>query len=184
MANLPILRTHCDVEYYTPGDSIRIMPINCAKSDSETWPWKYLFVKTLGTDPAITTDGFERAPASFTVEGETFQGSSSSGQVVLRGVFAYIATDPINVSIECELNMEGSQSVWNPNYYIEALLEEPSGDTVQTFFSVQADYKSETVTLPATVCPKILWIQARVQPSGGPLVDIPSCSGSITVSLF
>lgn len=182
MANLPILRTHCDVEYTTPAGTPRTLPINCAKSDSATWPWKYLFVKTLGTASPSTTDGIERAPASFTVEGETFEGSSSSGQVVLRGVFAYIATDPINVSITCELNMDGSQSIWNPNYESEALLDLPNGDTVQSFFKVNADYTSQTVTLPATVCPKILWVIAKVQPAGGLLAEIPACSGSITVT--
>ena len=179
----PILRSKCSVEYTTPAETSRTLPINCAKSDTEKWPWKYLFVKTLGTESPNTTDGIERANASFTIEGETTAGSSSSGQVVLRGVFAYIATDQINASIVCELDMEGGESVWSPNYEIEALLELPSGETVTTFFKVNEKYNSQTVTLPATVCPKILWVIAKVQPSGGDISEIPACSGSITVSL-
>jgi hypothetical protein len=63
-------------------------------------------------------------------------------------------------------------------------LELPSGETVTTFFKVNDTYNSQTVTLPATVCPKILWVIAKVQPSGGDISEIPACSGSITVSLL
>ena len=120
MANLPILRTDCDVEYTTPSGSKLNLSVNCAKSDSDTWPWKYFWTKTIGTEQPKLSNGTSRSSASMSVDG-----ASDTGQVVLRAIFAYIATNPLSATIKSNVNMQESQSStskFTPNYKLIARL--------------------------------------------------------------
>jgi hypothetical protein len=182
MPNPPILRTHCSVAYSTPaGGSTLNLGINCAAASSGTWPWKYFWTKTIGSGNTrpVTTNATQEAGGSFNIDGD-----SDEGQVVLRGIFAYIATDPLSATIKCTAKMIVTQSTPptnTANYALIARLYEPNGSLISSFFDENAQTKETTVTLPATVCPKVLWVGALVQPRG-PL-PFPSCQASISVSV-
>lgn len=162
----PILRTKCNVAYTTPSGSTLSLPVNCAVSDSDGWPWKYFWTKTLGTGSPQLSNGFSRG-LPFIVEG-----NHESGQTVIRAIFAYIATDPISVTISAlasgGYNFEDNQS----NFQVTARLYTPAGGIVTTYFNEGSEQEtgytdaSATIDLPATVCPKIIWIGASVQPTG------------------
>jgi hypothetical protein len=179
MSNLPILRTKCSVDYTTPSNTTLNLPINCAASDSNDWPWNYFWTKTIGTATPILSNGTSRASGSFQVDGK-----SVKEQVVIRGIFAYIATDPLSATISCNALMqkrEDDPPELDPKYTLKAVLYEPNGSPLSTFFDVTTSNASATVTLPATVCPKILWVGAAVQPIGAD--SLPPCSAKIIVSV-
>jgi hypothetical protein len=181
MPNPPILRTNCSVDYTTPSGTTLKLGINCAAASSDTWPWKYFWTKTIGSGNTTpkTTSATQEAGGSFNVEGD-----SDEGQVVLRGIFAYIATDPLSATITCNAKMIQSGSTTNPNtatYKLIARLYEPNGSQVTSFFDVSEKTKTQTVTLPATVCPKVLWVGAAVQPAGK--LPYPTCEANISVTV-
>jgi hypothetical protein len=180
MANLPILRTECDVEYKTPAGNTLNLSVNCAKSDSNTWPWKYFWTKTIGTEEPQLSNGTSRSAASISQEED-----SSGGQVVMRTIFAYIATHPLSATINCSAKMQqtqGSTSVFSPNYRLIAKLYELNGSEAESYIDAREENKEATVTLPATVCPKVLWVGVAVQPSGA-APPLPSCSAKIFVTV-
>jgi hypothetical protein len=173
MASIPILRTECDASYITPSGSSLLLPVNCAKSDSDIWQWKYFWTKTIGTAAPKTTNGRERSPAaSFDVEGE-----SDVGQTVVRGIFAYIATDPISVNFQLSAyskfaDEQEPTETSKDNVRIIAKLYDINGATIATYLDLtiqNSDPDAEYVgsaELPATVCPKVLWLGAAIQPTG------------------
>ena len=177
MGNLPILRTDCDIEYTTPTGGKLNLPVNCAKSDSDTWPWKYFWTKTIGTEQPQVSNGFIRSSASIDESGE-----SSTGQVVMRTIFSYIATHPLPATIYCSANMSGSPSGFSPNYRLIAKLYKPDGSEVESYFDIAEGTKQVSVTLPATVCPKILWVGVAVQPFGA-APPLPPCTANISVTV-
>ncbi len=75
----------------------------------------------------------------------------------------------------------GDPPTLDPKYTLKAVLYEPSGAPVSTFFDVTDSNKSVSVSLPATVCPKILWVGAAVQPIGAD--SLPPCEAKINVSI-
>jgi hypothetical protein len=165
----PIVRK-CSVDFTTPAGGINKLPINCAVDDSEKWPWKYFYAKTLGTriddQYPVSENGLLRgAGASFTVDGY-----DSKGQTVLRGFFAYVATNDITVSVTLRVNADGGDPGPNASENIKLIgrLYNPSGnDVVQEYFNeTYANEVNESIILPATVCPKILWLGAAIQPAG------------------
>lgn len=171
MATLGVMRTKCSVDWNTPVGSARSEWVNCAKNNATEWPWKYTWIKTLGTYspvPPVTTSGQSTVAASFTVDG-----SCPQGQTVLRGIFAYIAKNAFSATVNLSAN---TTSAWNPtttypnlrkNITLQAILYNSSSQIVTTFFSeTTATSKSATISLPATTCPYILWLFAAVQPSG------------------
>jgi hypothetical protein len=162
------------------------LDVNCADYDGDEWPWYFFSTETTGSgkdlngDPVIpvTVGGYSRMdPAT---ESATQTAYSGLGQAVVRVIFAYIATDPISATIECSADTADTDII-DPNYRMIARLYEPNGALVEEFFDVNYSEESQTVTLPATVCPKILWVGAAAQPTG---VEIhPPAEALIIVTL-
>lgn len=182
---MAILRTECAVEYTTPAGTTRILPINCANSNADRWPWEYLAITTLDTQTPTrspqTTSEFRRSPAAALVKGQ-----SIAGQVVVRLAFAYVATSPIYAFMGGYLKMDagGSAADWRPNYNIDAGLYRPNGDKVKSLMlEPNKTQHFTTVTLPATDCPLVVFALASVQPFNGPLSELPVCEGTISASL-
>jgi hypothetical protein len=183
---MSILRTKCDFDWTTPFGSVRTLPINCAKSNYETWPWKYWWTKTVeSSPPIISTSELLDANASFYEEGQ-----SVSGQVVLRCFFAYIATNTmqtsvtLNVSAEPPWDEDGGSYSLRENRSLTAKLYNASTGLVESYIDTDARNAEQTITLPATTCPKVLWLNASIQPTGIPPWQsyLPPCYAKITMS--
>jgi len=163
-----ILRSLKTVSYTPPAGGNLDLFVNCAITDDESWHWKYFWTQTVGTGTPVTTNGFERSESAYV----TRDASASAGQTVLRAIYAYVATKSINLNINLEADAAGI------NTTLIARLYSPNGTTVETFHSSNSDSFSGTITLPATVCPKILWLGAASQPSG--VSPLPATSCEIT----
>lgn len=182
-----ILRTKCEFDWTTPFGSVRTLPINCATSDSYTWPWQYFFTRTRNSYVPTSSSGTERSAASMYLEE-----SSDSGQSVIRGFFAYIATNPFYVSVE--LSASTSQPWFfdipfqaRENILLVARLYSAKTELLETFINSVSPSESQSFQLPATVCPKVLWLSASVQPTGDapdndPPVYLPSTEAKINFS--
>ena len=185
---MQILRTKCDFQWVTPSNTLLTLPINCANHPGDSWPWEYFWTKTLGTDSPVTTSNTEQAPASFSIDG-----SVSSGQTVLRGIFAYVATDPITASVSLSASAtppwDFDTGEWEAreNKRLLARLYNATGGLIETFIDSDNGTAEATITLPATVCPKVLWLGAAIQPTGDdpegdPPVYLPFTEANITFS--
>lgn len=183
----------CNLVWITPANSLLTLPINFSSSTGYAGPWKHFWTKTLGTYSPSLTNGFAEG-VNFSVNG-----SFNSGQTVIRGIFAYVATDPINVSV----SLQASSSYWEPsqqypnvrkNITLLARLYNqvggPSG-LLQTFISSNSGSETLSFTLPATNCPKVLWLGAAIQPTGedpqtspedDQYLNLPSTEAQITFS--
>lgn len=145
------------------------MPINCADFNSETWPWQYWWTKTVGTTTPVSTSAVAQSNASFDE-----QGNAVAGQTVLRGFFAYIATDPISASVNLSVSAtpawDGDFGTYSlrENRSLTAKLYDASSTLIESYIDTDARTASQTITLPATTCPKILWLNASIQPTGTP----------------
>ena len=183
--SIPILRTKLDLDWgTTTGTGSLLLPIDCAVFDSNTWPWKYFWTKTLGTFSPVTTNAIVReSDSQFVVNG-----SHPSGQTVIRGIFAYVATDNISASV----SLSASSSTWeggSRQKNITLLARRynyaggPSG-ILQTYISSTSGTASASITLPATVCPQVIWLGAAIQPTGEDgLHPLPSTQAEVTFSL-
>lgn len=145
------------------------MPINCADFNSETWPWQYWWTKTVGTTTPVSTSAVVQSSASFDE-----QGNAVAGQTVLRGFFAYVATDPISASVSLSVSAtpswdldEGSYSL-RENISLVAALYSADGSQIESYIDTDARTASQSIELPATTCPKVLWLNASIQPTGTP----------------
>lgn len=163
-----ILRSEQTVSYRPPAGGNLNLFVNCAITDTDSWHWKYFWTQTIGTGTPVTTNGYERSESAYV----TKDASAFQGQTVLRAIYAYVATKSIKLDIELEAD------AGNSNTTIIARLYEPNGTAVETFHSSNGTSFSGIVTLPATVCPKILWLGAAAQPSG--VSPLPNTSCSIT----
>jgi len=183
-----ILRTKCDLQWATPAGATRTLPINCANKSSDTWPWSYFFTKTIGTDNPVNTSGTVQANASFDIEAE-----SDRGQSVLRGFFAYVATDPITASVSLSAsatppwNFDGENFVARENIVLQARLYSATSELFETYINSTSHSANQNITLPATVCPKVLWLNVQIQPTGDapdddPPIYLPATTANITFS--
>jgi len=183
--SIPILRTKLDLDWgTTTGTGSLLLPIDCAVFDSNTWPWQYFWTKTLGTFSPVTTDDIERSTTSeFLVNG-----SHPSGQTVIRGIFAYIATDDIEASV----SLSASSSTWEggsrqKNITLLARRYNAAGGSsgiLETYISSTSGSASASITLPATVCPQVIWLGAAIQPTGEDESNpLPSTQAEVTFSL-
>ena len=176
--NPPILRTSCQTDYFTPANTARRLFVNCAKHDSDVWPWNCFWTKTLNTkSPLLTSsNGYERTVASFTI-----QGAATRGQTVVRGMFAYVATESFTANIELSVSTEFTLD--RDNVKLTAGLYKASDGALITSFVDTASQFSVTqaITLPATICPAVLWLSAAIQPTGEtPTKPLPSTSGMVS----
>lgn len=184
MANKPILRTNCSVAYTTPSNTILNLPINCANSNTTEWPWKYFKTSTTGLKPPVTQPEYRTSDSTMDV-----RESSAFGQAVVRGMFAYIATDPMTLNITMRSYFYLGEAGETAKTIFIAKLYDPAGGTIETYKDLTLDsYSNFTevngAILPATVCPKILWVGASIQQgsnTGGPLLD---CGASLEVGVF
>lgn len=164
-----IIRSSCSAPFLTPSGSTTNLPVCCATSDENSWPFYAFTVTTFGTDNPVTQSFFPRG-ADFQAQG------MSTGQTVVRGMFAYIATHSIIYNIETKIigyvGQGFTQKISGP-YKMNAGLYELSGAQIQSFINVQNNIESTstveeqelmTIQLPPTVCPKVLWVFASYQP--------------------
>lgn len=160
---LGILRTVCEGDYRTPSGATTKLPVNCATSDTSGWPWKYFWTKTIGSFNPQLQNGTNGGGAGFSVEGEC-----SSGQTVVRGMFAYIADKPFNVYVTCEADADEHNG--KDNFTLIAKLYEIDGGEVSTIINLNTEERmqSSPFTCPATACPKVLWVGAASQPTQKP----------------
>lgn len=201
MAN--ILRTSCVVPFTTPSGSITNLPINCAATDSNSWNWKYFWVKTQGI---TTTQGFNRSDTYATLPSnpEILINGSGGFQLVIRGMFAYVATHSVNISVNINSSVVipyvDKSSVW-ASMQQYAKLFSPSGgnplrvdlDQTIVFTSSNNDIASIPqfmnndfiTTLPATNCPLVyfVWIRGVAAGVPNPWMDKTIFNGTIAVSL-
>jgi hypothetical protein len=163
----------CKVDYFSPSKSRTPLFVNCADNDSDLWPWNYFWTKTITTIPPVTTNGTARTTAAFSVEG-----ASTVGQTVVRGMFAYVATQPFVGAID--LSAWAEYTLQRDNFKMLAKLYTLDGTLVSSFIdSVEASASAE-VTLPATVCPLVLWLGASVQPTGATQTNpLPPTTASV-----
>jgi hypothetical protein len=183
-----ILRTKCSLQWVTPAGATRTLPINCANKSSDRWPWSYVTTKTTGTANPVSTSDTVQADASFEIEA-----NADRGQSVLRGFFAYVATDSITASV----NLSASASpAWDiddgdfqarENIQLIARLYSASSESLQTYINKTDRSADATITLPATVCPNVLWLEAKIQPTGDapeedPPINLPATTAKITFS--
>lgn len=165
----PILKSKCSVPFVTPSGSTTNLPVCCASSDENSWPFLNFQVTTVGTDNPITESIISR--------GSSFQAQSMYiGQTVIRAMFAYVATQSIIFNIQTKIIGYiggGFTSKISGPYKMFARLYELSGAEVAEYISVEDNKEStstieeeeiRTIQLPATVCPKVLWIFASYQP--------------------
>ena len=180
----PIVRK-CSVDFTTPAGGINKLPINCAVDDSEKWQWQYFFTKTLGTRiedqyPVLENGILRGEGASFLIDAY-----GTKGQTVMRGFFAYVATDDIAVNVILKANLEGGDAGPNASDNIKLiarLYNSNGGDPVEEYFNETYSKEIEqSIVLPATVCPKILWLGVSVQPAGyiNGLAGLPTTEASI-----
>jgi len=168
---MAILRYLCQVPYTTPTGGTLNLPMNCAHTDTSSWNWKYFFTKTVG-DPPVTTNGIQRDTSGWVAH----TGSAQGGQTVLRAIYAYVSTEDVSVQItmEADAGTYGGQKK-----VLKAVLYGADGSEISTFFDSKLATITQTVTLPATVCPKVLWLGASAQPTAIPGSPIPNSSASI-----
>jgi hypothetical protein len=168
---MAILRYLCQVPYITPGGGTLNLPMNCAHTDTSSWNWRYFHTKTIG-DPPVTTNGIQRDTSGWVAH----TGSAIQGQTVLRAIYAYVSTEDVSVQItmEADAGTYGGQQK-----SLKAILFNPDGSEITTFFDSNVAEITQTVTLPATVCPKVLWLGAAAQPTAIPGFPIPNSSASI-----
>jgi hypothetical protein len=147
-------------------------------SNSGTWPWQYFQTQTTGDTPQ-TQGGLSTGSGSFVVEA-----SSGEGQSVVRGFFAYIATDPINATITANVtSTHDPDEVVTPdnngeNRRLIARLYSPNGGVLATYFDTTSASASASIELPATTCPKVLWVGAAAQPYG--FTPAPATTAKVT----
>jgi hypothetical protein len=180
---MQILRTKCGFQWVTPFGASRTLPINCANNTGDSWPWKYWWTKTVGTSTPVSTSAITQSNASFDE-----QGNALSGQTVLRCFFAYVATDPIEASVNLSVSAsppweyDSGEYTLNENISLVARLYDATTALIETY--IDTDYRDaeSSFTLPATVCPKVLWLNASIQPTGTPPDPpyAPSTTASIT----
>ena len=181
---MQILRTKCDFQWVTPSLTLLTLPINCANNPGDSWPWKFFKTQTLGNPPQ-TQGGLQDGSGSFSIEA-----SADAGQTVLRGIFAYVATNPIGASVDISVSASPSWDVETEKFTLRenrtllARLYSADGGLLETY--IDSDYRtaSASITLPATVCPKVLWLGAAIQPTGTPPDPpyAPATTASITFS--
>lgn len=163
-----ILRTKCDFDWTTPFGTVRTLPINCAYDSSETWASKFWYVRTIGTANPNTVEFLSDGPD---IEFAEF---CDEGQIVFRCFFAYVATDPITTNIELSAtaappwNEDGTGYQLRENISLTAKLYDPSTSLIETYIDTDGHTASGAFTLPATICPKVVWLNASIQPTGIP----------------
>lgn len=161
-----ILRTKCNYNFPGGGEAGPLtLPINHATQDSETWAWKYFWRKTLNSYAPITQEGgIAGGSGSFTLSG------SGTGQTVLRAAFAYISSQ----AVSCSINLSVTIGWWGPDETgrrnlqknIRLMARLYTGSSSQSLIDTTNASASITATLPATACPKVLWLAAQIQPTG------------------
>lgn len=181
---MQILRTKCGFQWVTPSSTLLTLPINCANNPGDSWPWRYFKTQTTG-DPPQTQGGLQDGSGSFSIEA-----GAEEGQTVLRGIFAYVATDPIAASVSLSVSADPPWDVDEGTYELRenrtllARLYSADGGLLETYIDSDYDTAEATITLPATVCPKVLWLGAAIQPTGTPPDPPfkPATTASITFS--
>lgn len=181
---MAILRTKCDFQWVTPSNTLLTLPINCANRAGDSWPWKFFKTQTIG-DPPQTQGGLQDGSGSFSIEA-----NAEEGQTVLRGIFAYVATDPIEAYVNLSVSAEPPWDVEEETYELRenrtllARLYSADGGLLETFINSEDNDAESMITLPATVCPKVMWIGAAIQPTGTPPTEPfkPSTTAMITFS--
>lgn len=176
-----ILRTKRDFNWATPFGASRLMPINCANSSSVNWQWYYWWTKTVNTSDPISTSGTLNSYASFYEEGQ-----SAVGQIVLRCFFAYVATHPMQTTVNLSAF---SEPAWvgdglAENISLTCKLYDASTTLIESYIDTDYGEAEQTINLPATTCPKVLWLNASMQPTGIPPWQsyLPPCYAKITMS--
>mgnify|MGYP007086392881 CR=1 FL=1 len=174
----PILRTDCKVDYQTPSGGTLSLDVNCAGTDSLFWEWKYFHTKTIGTATPITSNGTSR---SLTIGSASFEDNEEcpEGQTVMRAIFAYIADQDFSVNVELEV--EGNPDTPNLNPLLLARLYSATGGQVTEYINTTQKTASQTIILPATVCPKVLWLGVAIQPTVS--IPLPATTGRISFSV-
>jgi hypothetical protein len=149
------------------------MYVNCATSNTPEWPWNYFWTRTTATKPPVTVGGYLSSDPSFIVEG-----AAPVGQTVVRGMFAYVATQAFNADIF--LSASAAFTLAADNFKMNARLYKADGSLVSSFIESTESSASATISLPATTCPLILWLGASVQPTGEtPTKPLPSTTATI-----
>jgi len=179
---MSILRTKCDFNWTTPFGSSRNLPINCAYDSSETWPGMYRWTKTIGTTTPVTSTGLDVGPG--------FQDNEAcdEGQTVYRAFFAYVATEPFITRFELSASASPAWDSDSPyrlreNISLTAKLYSPTTALLETFIDTDEHEAEGVFTLPATTCPKVVWLNASIQPTGSkPDLFLPATSVAIRVS--
>lgn len=179
---MQILRTKCDFQWVTPSSTLLTLPINCANNIGDSWPWKYFKTQTIG-DPPQTQGGLQDGSGNFYIEA-----SAEEGQTVVRGIFAYVATDPIQASVVLKVNADPPWDLDEGTYELRenrtllARLYSADGGLLETYIDSDGYSEYAEFVLPATVCPKVLWLGAAIQPTGTP--PDPPFKPSTTATIY
>jgi len=180
---MKILRTKCDFDWVTPFGALRTLPINCASDSSENWPYQYRWTKTVETTNPISTTELVSDTDPYFHE----QGQSSSGQIILRAFFAYVATDDwiIEAELKAYPDVPWSDGDRSENVSLTAKLYDATTNLVESYLDTSNREGSTNLTLPATICPKVVWLNASIQPTGTPppgQTGLPPCYAEITLT--
>ena len=172
-----ILRTDCQVAYTTPSLSTNVLHVNCAAKDNDIWHWKYFWSKTIGTPDVVQTQETSRSIIpTVVIAGEDTATTGNNHQIVMRTMFAYVADNPIPITVNAsmQVNMSGSSAVSDlTNFQIYTKVFKPDGELVSTIYdttvgvlngttpSIVTENRSYSGVLPATACPLVCFSWMR-----------------------
>ena len=182
----------CHINWKTPTNTFLYLPVNHLSYGGYTNPFRYFWTHTRGEFknkcPFSTErrdNGYWQSAPSFEVSANSFY--EGGGQTVIRGIFAYRSPDPILVNVSFKAKAEPPWTNNDPpfeppiskneNITFLARLYSQEGGLEKTYLEEYNSRKKEIeFYLPATECPKVLWLGAAIQPTGdAPLIFPPIC---------
>ena len=177
MSLTPILRTHRNAEWGHIDHGFINLPINCIRDASFEWPWTYWvgWKRMSISEIAEVQKSFEHPPSDI-IEvhsdinlGGIYRQSTSFAETLVS--FAYIATDPIPITIymsaEC---FYGEAATSNPDpplqgrsLFMQVRLVDPLRGSSKLEYDWMGNFVYQIgenfyYELPATAGPKILYV--------------------------
>ena len=192
---MAVLLTSCSVNYLTPSLSTVSLPVNCADSDSDLRNWNFYSEETLG---GTTSQRFTRSSdiVAYTYGEHT---STTSNQLVLQNMFAYIADQPVTIRGEFNMSIGFSGGTLindSTAFQIYTKIFKPDGTLVDTILSETVNVSNSNVvatngrqtrfftamTLPASSCPLICYSRMQANKSVASPITLRTIYGEFFVT--
>jgi hypothetical protein len=174
-----IIRTVCSVDDFpAPNGRTLELPVNAGRGSSPEWPWRYYAAIGNSLDP---NGGIDESPNGGNIHLPT--NLFGKGLRTAHAAFAYIATDPMQFDFNLlgvtsldngetatgTFNITIFHKVWNSwinaaeweTLYVYTDKSEfyfGTGYNTETYALVSSSQDTFTHYLPATRCPKVVWL--------------------------